>query len=355
MNFCVAIAIIAVIAVIFLHLPMFGALPAGKNLKEVRKSRNYHNGQFRNRRPMHISTWSNIFKVLFKFARQQKVRVQVSSTKTDLLNLNASEEAIIWFGHSSLFIQISGKKIFVDPVFSETVPPIPFALKAFRGSNVYLPSEMPNVDCLLITHDHWDHLDYKTVMNLKVQKIICPLGVGAHFRLWGFPHESICEMDWDESFQISDNLSIHCLPARHFSGRGLRRNMSLWASFLIETSSAYKIFISGDGGYDAHFAEIGQRFNGVDLAILENGQYSDGWKNIHMHPGETVQAAKDLRAKAVLPVHLGKFHLSTHEWDDPLNKISELSKDASFRLLTPMIGEKIDLGNGNQMFKKWWQ
>ncbi|MDR1413320.1 MAG: MBL fold metallo-hydrolase [Puniceicoccales bacterium] len=355
MYLLLGILIITIAAAIYLHMPMFGDLPKGKYLKKIKKSPNYHSGQFHNQKPLPVRTSSNMFKTILEFIRQQRTPVHISSSKTDLFNLDTNEEIIIWFGHSSFFIQISGKRILVDPIFSETIAPIPFFLKAFRGSNIYLVNDMPNIDCLLITHDHWDHLDYKTVGNLKSQKIICPLGVGAHFRLWGFPHESICEMDWDESFQISDNLSIYCLPARHFSGRGLLKNKSLWASFLIETSDAYKIFISGDGGYDTHFAEIGRRFGGIDLAILENGQYSDGWKNIHMHPKETVQAAKDLHTKALFPVHMGKFHLATHPWNEPLNKISKLASGENFRILTPMIGEKIELKNNKQTFKRWWQ
>jgi L-ascorbate metabolism protein UlaG (beta-lactamase superfamily) len=162
-------------------------------------------------------------------------------------------------------------------------------------------------------------------------------------------------LDWDESVEIDRNLMVHCLPARHFSGRGFLRNKSLWASFLIETSTSFKIFVSGDGGYGSHFSEFGYQFNGVDLAVLENGQYSKGWKNIHMHPWETIQAARDLHAKALLPVHMAKFSLSTHDWNDPLNEISELANGENFRILTPMIGEKVELKNDRQTFKKWWE
>ena len=131
---------------------------------------------------------------------------------------------------------------------------------------------MPDIDCLIVTHDHWDHLDYRTVMQLKerIGRVVCPLGVGEHFEYWGFNSDRIVELDWNESCGLSDGFRIHCLPARHFSGRGLQRNRSLWASFLVESPSR-RVYLAGDGGYDTHFAEIGRRFAPIDLAVVENG------------------------------------------------------------------------------------
>ena len=140
---------------------------------------------------------------------------------------------------------------------------------------------MPDIDYLVISHDHWDHLDYNTVKKLKdrIGAVICPLGVGEHFEYWGFDKERLIELDWNEDANLVPGFMIHCLPARHFSGRRLTANQSLWASFLLEAPSQ-KIYIGGDGGYDTHYAEIGNRFPGIDLAILENGQYNEEWSLI---------------------------------------------------------------------------
>jgi L-ascorbate metabolism protein UlaG (beta-lactamase superfamily) len=294
----------------------------------------------------------NLLKAFFNVLKSQKKVNSIPSIKTDIINLKESEDALIWFGHSSYFIQIEGIKILVDPVFSEISSPIPFFPKAFSGSNVYNPADIPEIDYLIITHDHWDHLDYETVKNLKFKQVICPLGVGAHFERW--EHNNIIEMDWNESVELSNGFTIHCLSSKHFSGRGFLRNKTLWASFLLESPLTFKIFIGGDGGYDTRFSKFGKRFRQIDLAILENGQYNDNWQSIHMRPKETLKAAEDLNAKALFPVHVAKFSLATHKWNEPLQKISKLSNNKNLRILIPMIGQKVYLKNNNQTFIKWW-
>src|SRR5690606_1032338 len=160
------------------------------------------------------------------------------------------------------------------------------------------------IDYLLITHDHWDHLDYKTVEKLreKVKTVICPLGVGAHLEHWDYDPAIIREEDWNQTIPLDAGFVVHTTPARHFSGRGFRRNQTLWTSYVLQAPSM-RIFIGGDSGYDTHFAKIGEQFGGFDLAILENGQYSKYWKHIHTLPHEVLQAAADLNAKNVFPVH----------------------------------------------------
>jgi L-ascorbate metabolism protein UlaG (beta-lactamase superfamily) len=352
----IGIALIFLVAsLVYFDRPMFGGLPRGKYLKRIKTSPNYYRGQFHNRQPFSAYVPSKMLKTAGALFRKERKADHIRSTKTDLLCLDSDEEILVWFGHSSFFLQISGQKILVDPVFSEIASPVPFFGKAFPGSNAYAIDELPPVDCLIITHDHWDHLDHETVKNLKTKKIICPLGVGSHFRRWKFPDGIIFEMDWEDSVKIEGELEIHCLPARHFSGRGLLKNKSLWASFLIQTSDPFRIFISGDGGYGQHFVEIGKKFEGIDLAILESGQYNESWREIHMTPVETLQAAEDLGTKALLPVHMAKFSLSTHSWDDPLNKVSALAKGKSFKLLTPMIGQRVEFKKNGQTFTRWWE
>jgi L-ascorbate metabolism protein UlaG (beta-lactamase superfamily) len=171
---------------------------------------------------------------------------------------------------------------------------------------------------------------------------------------WGFDPKKIHEGDWYDSFQLEPDFKIHVLPARHFSGRLLKRNQTLWAGFVLEIQQR-KVFYSGDGGYGPHFAEIGKKFGGIDFAIIENGQYDLNWAAIHLMPEETVQAAIDVGAKSILPVHSGRFAICRHAWYDPYIRITTASQGKNFRLLTPKIGEVIYLDDLEQTFNPWWQ
>lgn len=231
----------------------------------------------------------------------------------------------------------------VDPVFC-MASPVSFVNKPFRGTEIYSPDDMPDIDYLVISHDHWDHLDYHTVKQLKgrIGKVVCPLGVGEHFEHWGFDKSRIIELDWKESATLSQQFIIHCLPSRHFSGRGLTPNQTLWASFLLETPDR-KIFIGGDGGYGSHLKQIGEQFPDIDLAILENGQYNEDWKYIHTMPSLLEQTIKDLGVHRVLTVHHSKYALARHRWDEPLKNARNLSRNDSLTILMPVIGEVVNL------------
>ncbi|MDR1739682.1 MAG: MBL fold metallo-hydrolase, partial [Bacteroidales bacterium] len=232
---------------------------------------------------------------------------------------------------------------------------LPFGVKSFEGTDIYTPDDMPQIDFLLISHDHYDHLDYKTIVALKpkVKNVICGLGVGEHFEYWEYEPSLIIEKDWYETVSIDESIKIHILPARHGSGRSIARDNTLWVSFIIETPLE-KIYLGGDSGYDTHFAEIGAKYGSIDIAILENGQYNDAWHYIHTLPDEVLQAAKDLNAKRIFPVHSSKFFMARHSWDEPLVKLSELCEEVDFPLITPMIGEAVFLNDSTRIFRKWW-
>jgi L-ascorbate metabolism protein UlaG (beta-lactamase superfamily) len=268
--------------------------------------------------------------------------------------LNLGEDVLIWFGHSSYFIQLNGKRFLVDPLFSEVSSPVPFFPKAFKGSNAFQAEDMPPIDYLIITHDHWDHLDYETLLKLKskIKMVICPLGVGEHLEYWGFSVDCILEMDWNEDVALDKDLTIFCLPTQHFSGRWLRRNRSLWGSFLLKTKN-FTCYIGGDSGYGPHYKEIGNRFGSIDLAILDSGQHNQHWRHVHMMTDEVVKAVHDLKARRLLPVHICKVSLAYHPWNEPLNELSEMIDEK--KLLTPMMGEKIHLKLGDNATKKWWK
>ena len=346
---------------LFLQLPQFGKAPSGKRLQRIKQSPHYKDGAFVNESPTPTFTEGHTFGgVLYSFLFAKKIdltpKEMISSAFTDLHQLPADAEILVWFGHSSYFLQIEGLKFLVDPVFSGNASPIPGSNKAFNGSDIYTVEDLPAIDYLLITHDHYDHLDYQTVKELKdkVKQVICGLGVGSHLERWGYPAERIIEKDWNESLIMEKGLTLHTLPTRHFSGRSFKRNNTLWLSFMLETPNG-KIYLGGDSGYGEHFAKIGDQFGPIDLAILENGQYNAAWHAIHCLPEETLKAAKALQAKRLMPVHSSKFALAMHAWYEPLTEIIHLNAAYHVPLVTPLIGEGVNLKETGQTFREWWK
>lgn len=338
------IIVIAIAGITFVNQPSFGRLPQGKRLERIKRSPNYRDGAFRNQSPTVLMTsgkgrLQGIWKFLFDSKEGVRPTQPIQAIKTDLKALPKDTNILVWFGHSSYLLQLDGKRILVDPVFCQAAP-VSFVNKPFKGTNIYTPEDMPDIDYLIITHDHWDHLDYETVKRLsnRIGKVICPLGVGEHFEYWGFEQEKLIELDWQEHAHPEDGFLIHCLPARHFSGRGLNANQTLWASFLIETPSL-KVYMGGDSGYDTHFAEIGRQYPNIDLAILENGQYNEDWKYIHTMPAYLGQAAKELNARKILTVHHSKYALARHPWNEPLKNEARAAQKDSLHLIVTGIGQ----------------
>ena len=346
---------------IYLQQPKFGSTPAGERLERVKKSPYFREGAFQNLNPTPNFTEGATYpKVMREVLLGKKTRVKPAGTlpalKTDLHALEPSENVLVWFGHSSYFMQIDGKRMLVDPVLSGAASPIRSFMPSFKGSDVYTAADIPDIDYLFISHDHWDHLDYPTIVQLqpRIGMVICSLGTAAHFERWGFEASRIIEKDWNEAIPLDDGFSAHTVPARHFSGRGFARNKALWTAFVLQTPTL-RIFIGGDSGYDTHFTEIGAAHGPFDLVMLECGQYNKNWKYIHMMPEEVVSAAQDLRAKRLLPVHWGKFPLSSHAWDEPITRVNAAAEKAGLAIWYPMIGEKVDLKNETPVFFKWWE
>jgi L-ascorbate metabolism protein UlaG (beta-lactamase superfamily) len=357
------ITILIIITFFYMKHPKFGASPSGERLTLIQQSPNYKNGKFVNINPTTelvdgATPFSLTMEYLFNKAKRRKPTDSIPSIKTDLLNLSIDKDVLVWFGHSSYFIQIDGIRILVDPVFSGNASPIPKTVKSFNGTDIFTVDDLPEIDYLFISHDHYDHIDYETILKLKTKtkKVICGLGVGAHFEYWGYKAENIIEKDWNQKIELENGFTVFTTPARHFSGRGFTKCNTLWMSYVLQTPSM-KIYIGGDSGYDTHFAEIGNKFGPIDLAILENGQYNEKWRYIHMLPPDVLQAAKDLKAKRLFPVHSSKFVLANHSWDEPLIKITELNNNLKepIPLATPIIGELLHLKNDKQVFTKWWE
>ena len=320
-------AALALAVFIVLQLPVFGGTPSGVRLERMEQSPHYRDGQFHNLTPTVMMTgqqkggfasalWNFL---LGKQPDNLRPSEPLEMVKQDLKHLPADKDIFVWFGHSSYLLSLHGTTFLVDPTLC-TAAPFSFINKPFEGMDKYRPEDMPDhIDYLIISHDHYDHLDYQTVRHLKdrIGQVVCPLGVGAHFERWGFAPESLIELDWEEHSPLAEGFHIRCLPARHFSGRSLKRNNTLWASFLLQTPYG-NLFLGGDSGYGEHFRQIGDKYPDIDLALLENGQYNEQWKFIHTMPAQLGKEAVELKARQVITVHHSKYALARHPWDEPL-------------------------------------
>ncbi|MBQ7198469.1 MAG: MBL fold metallo-hydrolase [Selenomonadaceae bacterium] len=347
----------------FINRPEFGRFPSGTRLEKILASPHYFIDHFECLTPVNVMSddaqeKENRVIAMAKFLFGDKSALSppktLPSEKTNLKALDPKKDCAVWMAHSTIYLQLDGRKILVDPVFSSYASPIFFANRAFDGSNIYTADDFPPIDILAITHDHWDHLDYPSVMALKpkIKKVICPLGVGEYFEQWGFDVANIVEEDWFTATDLGAGLQAHILPSQHFSGRLLTLRKTEWCAFAFVTPNK-KVFCSGDGGYSPHFKDIGKKFKSFDFAFMENGQYNLAWHPIHCMPNETAQASVDLGAKKVVPIHASKFALARHTWNAPYNDLIAASVDKSYKLLTPKIGELIPFDE-EKNFTQWF-
>lgn len=325
----------------------------------IEASPHYVNGEFRPEVPhTPVKTgkrfWRDFF---FPEKGRQLPPGPVPAVKTDLKALPKDKDLLVWFGHSSFYLQLAGRRILIDPVFSTYASPVPFICKAFEGTRLYDAGDLPDeIDVLALSHDHWDHLDASLTKAIepRVKSVVTALGCGGYYERWGYPASKIHEEDWWTEVKLAPDFSVWILPARHFSGRSLTRNQTQFAGIAFVTPHR-KVFYTGDGGYDGHFAEIGKKFGGFDLALVENGQFSENWATVHMMPEESARAAEELGARAVVPCHNSKYCLSLHRWRDPMDLMAKASDGKPYRLLTPRIGEVVEIGNEGQTFSRWWE
>ena len=356
------IFVIALVLIYMLYMRQakFGRMPTGARLELMRQQSNFKDGSFQNQNPTpQLTGGASFYSIMKSFFFEQpkrgKPKDRLPSQKTDLLSLDPGKNVLVWFGHSSYFIQVDGKRFLVDPVFSGSASPLKFTTRSFPGSDVYSVADIPEIDYLIVTHDHYDHMDYTTLLQLKtkVKQVITSLGAGAHLEHWGYDKQHIIEKNWHEELILTEGFKIITVPARHFSGRTFKRNQSVWQSFILTTPTK-RLFLGGDSGYDMHFAQIGNSFGPFDLVILECGQYNKSWRFIHMLPPEVVLAAHDLKAKWLLPVHWGKFALSLHDWDTPVKEVTAIARDKGMPTVTPMIGQELNLDNIT-VLSAWWE
>ncbi len=354
----ILISAIVLFTIWVLDLPVFGQNPQQDRLQRIKNLPNYTDGEIKNNsftptKPDDVSYGQMISK-LIEGNKNASPKKSLPHIRPDLTS--SDEFKITWFGHSSYLIQVDGKNILVDPVFSERTSPFQFlGTKRFDGTNFIQPEDFPALDLIIITHDHYDHLDYTTISKLKAKTthFLTSLGVGEHLEHWGIPTSKITELSWGEHASPMANFDFTATPARHFSGRGFKRNQTLWSSFVMQTKNN-RIFIGGDSGYDTHFKEIGEKYGPFDLAILECGQYNTMWPFIHLFPEEVAQVAIDLKAATLMPVHWGKFRLALHDWDDPIKRVVAKSKELGVNIATPMLGQSFTL-NSTIPTKHWWE
>lgn len=360
---CIVVLLVLATAIYTNLNPAFGGKVSKEQQKEFEKTGHYEKGKFINLIPSEMEIGlKDMPGLLYQQikgdpARQPKTKFPVEHIDSmTIVNKPDSITRITWFGHSAFLVEIAGKKILLDPMFG----PVP-APSAWLGKQRYsngLPidiDKLPEIDAIIMSHDHYDHLDYESIMKLKgkTKHFYMPLGVGVHFKKWGVPANQVHELDWWQGIEL-DSLKFTCTPARHFSGRGLfDRATTLWGSWVIEAGGK-KIYFSGDSGYGPHFKDIGDKFGPFDFAMMECGQYGDKWTAIHMLPEQTIQAAIDVKANAMMPIHWGAFTLAFHSWTDPVVRASKKAAELGVPFYTPKIGEPIILERPIPS-SKWWE
>lgn len=363
------IATIAIlVAVYFLIVnfyPSFGG-DVGKKRQELygRQSTHYKNGKFwnTNANAPREQSFTEILKIARKFffekvknGRPNRDLTPVKLDSTEVANYHKNAR-LIWYGHSAFLLQMDGKNLLLDPMFGKVAAPL--EMLGEKRFNSELPLEiakLPKIDAIIFSHDHYDHLDYGSVMKLKTktEHFFVPLGVGVHLEAWGIHKDKITELDWWQETEFK-NLKFVCTPAQHFSGRKINNRMStLWSSWVIQSENE-NIYFSGDGGYAPHFKKIGEKYGPFDIALMECGQYNKMWADIHMMPEETAQAGVDVKAKKIMPIHWAGFKLAMHSWTDPIERVSAKAKELNLPLVTPKIGEEILVKDSIKVYGHWW-
>lgn len=356
-----AVLVIAIALFIIFH-PTFGGTPSREEKEVYSHFENYSAGKFSNQIPTNMDMSLSAIFSLMKDAingnedRSPKTPIPISTINWD--QINSDQDSLMWFGHSTFFIQLDGRKMLLDPMFGPSPSPVSFVgSKRYSKDLLYIIDELPLIDAVLITHDHYDHLDFPSIHRLKekVGHFFVPFGVAAHLKRWGVEKEKITELNWWDEFHWQ-GLTIASVPAQHFSGRGpANRDTTLWTGWVV-IGSKNRLYTSGDGGYGPHFKQIGEKYGPFDITLIEGGQYDNRWSMIHMMPEESIQAHLDVRGKNMMLIHWGAFTLAYHGWTDPVERGLRVAKEREVQLITPKIGE-IVLLNGmiSEADSIWWK
>ncbi|UJH67352.1 MBL fold metallo-hydrolase [Allomuricauda sp. SCSIO 65647] len=365
LSIVILIASLVIIYLAFVNFyPSFGGDVSKERKALYLSSKQFKDGAFVNTKEdiPEDASFSEMLSIARKFFFQKvengRPEKELEVQKIDSIALagHRGGTQLVWFGHSAFLLQMNGKNILIDPMFGKVPAPHPwFGANRFTKELPIEIEKLPKIDAVVISHDHYDHLDYGSIKKLKdkVEAYYVPLGVGVHLEAWGVGSDRITEMDWWEETMFED-IQLACTPAQHFSGRKFTNGQStLWSSWVIK-SDGTSIYFSGDGGYGPHFKQIGEQYGPFDFAMMECGQYNKMWPDIHMFPEETAQAGVDVQAKALMAIHWGAFKLALHSWTDPIERVSKKAKELQIPLVTPQIGEPIVIDELPKPNRVWW-
>jgi L-ascorbate metabolism protein UlaG (beta-lactamase superfamily) len=326
----------------------------------MNKAKNHVNGVFVNTEPTTVmkpgTYWNTMYWYLFKKSNESapKEPLPVVSPKDALQGPASASLRFVWLGHSSVLLELEGKRILIDPVFSERASVFSWVgPKRFQPSPVQA-QDLPPLDAVLISHDHYDHLDKSTIVALRnrTASFHVPLGVGAILKDWGIPDSQIVEYAWWDRHDGND-MTIVAVPARHFSGRGLfDRDKTLWCSWVIFGKTG-RVYHSGDTGMTEQFREIGEKYGPFDIAFIKIAAYNENWPDIHLTPEKAVAATAMLKGKIMVPIHWGTFDLGLHSWYEPIERFVKEAEKEKTRIITPKMGELVVPENYENMF--WWR
>ncbi|MFO0582168.1 MAG: MBL fold metallo-hydrolase [Anaeromyxobacter sp.] len=342
-------------------LATFGGRLEGARLERARRSPNFRDGVFVNSVPTAMmepgSTWEMLQHQLF--GKEQRVPAVppplVARTAADYATPPGSGLRVTWIGHATALVELDGARVLTDPVFSDRCSPSTLVgPKRFQAPPIALDA-LPPIDLVVVSHDHFDHLDMATVKALAARgsRFAVPLGVGAHLEAWGVPAGQVAELDWEESATVGP-LTVTATPARHYSGRNpLRRDGTLWSSWVV-AGPAHRFFFSGDSGYFDGFARIGEKHGPFDLTLVKIGACDRTWQQIHMSPAEAVRVHQDVRGKVLVPVHWGTFNLAFHAWNAPADEVAEAASRAGVTLVVPRLGALVEPASPPPL-DPWWR
>ena len=359
------LGIILLIGFLFVNIsPQFGGSATKEEKVAYAATGHYEDGIFINDEVINMEVDCHSVQQMLKemlepdpnVSPKEDIKVQ-KITSESLSNKPDSLTRLTWFGHSTFLIELDGKNILFDPVFGQYAAPHPLlGRKRYNSEMPINIDQLPNIDAVIISHDHYDHLDYESIEKLKdkTDHFFVPLGVDNHLERWGVAEEKISKMDWWEEEEFK-GITVVFTPSRHMSGRGLSdQSATLWGSWVLK-SETRNLFFSGDGGYGKHFKEIGEKYGEFDIALMECGQYNTLWADVHMMPEQTVAAGQDVKAKMIVPIHWGAFTLASHSWTDPIERVTAQAQKVNMPIATPQIGEPIVVGDSLIPETEWWE
>lgn len=355
----VIVGIIAGLLFMNFH-PVFGGRPTETQKQAYEELENFQDGEFVNEPDLETGMDFSSVAGLIRdgiFAREDRIpRKEVPVAPLDWERINSKEDSLTWFGHSNFLLSIDNKKILIDPVFDDIASPVSFAgSRRFTEDIFHVIEDLPEIDGVFITHDHYDHLDYPSILALKekTKHFFVPLGVDAHLIRWGIDPENITPMNWWEEVTW-EGVTVAAVPARHYSNRRLfERNRTLWAGFVISGEN-HRVYVSGDSSYGDHFQEIGDTYGPFDLTLIEGGQYDHRWADSHMFPEEAVQAHIDAKGEVMMLMHWGAFSLAFHPWAEPVERALVEAETRDVSIIAPEIGETIGIEDLELSVTPWW-